>query len=158
MTLLTKGERPSWLVILVVLSIGITLTGFGNADRILWRATAHGAQMPGLVVDIRIYRLPDQAGEIRVPRVAFRAESGAVRIMEPARGSWRGRVEVDQPVLVALRDGGRAIVIDVPIVRRPLTSALLWCLTALGVLAWGLAIWFLIKRIAMRPGSTGELA
>ncbi|MCY4179295.1 MAG: hypothetical protein OXD48_03275 [Litoreibacter sp.] len=156
MSWLLRGERPSWSLIAVMLAFGIALTGFGNADRILWRVTSHGAQMPGLVVDIRSYRLPDQVQEVRVPKVAFRDAAGKVRIMEPARGTWRGRVEVDQPVLVALR--GRSIVVDVPFQRRPLTDALLWALTGVGLTAWGRAIFLLIKRIAMRPRSPRELA
>lgn len=142
-----KEYRPPWGVIGVLLAIGIVFTGFGNADRLFWRLTSHGAELPGIVVDNRAYRGPDQTYATYVPKVAFRDPAGQVRVMEVRRGSAHYDFEKDTPVRVLWRENSQTIAIDIPFERKLGTSIVLWLFTAIGMTCWLGAIWLLIRRI-----------
>ena len=140
-------SAPHWGRITVFLLVGIVFVGFGNADRVFWKLTSHGAQLPGLVVDVRSYRLPEQTHLTFVPKVAFRDPSGQVRILETRTGSAYYDFEIDQPVRVLWRDNSETIAIDLPFQRRIATSVVLTLFSAIGLVAWCWGIWLIMRRI-----------
>jgi len=121
--------RPTWGAIAVMLAVGVSLVAFGNLDRVFWKMTAHGAQEPGIVLDVRSYRLPETGYQTYVPRVAFRDPAGKIRIMETQRGSVHYDLLPEQAVLVAWE---------------------LSLVTALGLTFWLGGIWLLLRRISGR--------
>lgn len=144
--LITQG-RPGWGAIMVLLAVGVGFVGFGNGDRLLWTLTSHGAETPGVVVDIRSYRGPEDSFVTYVPKVAFRDERGKVRLMEARGGSRHYDLRPDQPVYVMWQPDRSGVVIDVPFKRRFATSVILSFLTAIGTTAWLWGIWLLVRRI-----------
>ncbi len=144
------GQKPSWALIAFCLVIGLVLVGFGNADRLLWRATAHGGDLPGVVVGLRSYRLPEEGGAlVHIPQVAFRDADGKLRIREVREGQVPVRLSPDQPVAVLWEPESKRIAIDMPFRRHPMTSIILSLLTALGITAWLCGIIYLVRRIRL---------
>lgn len=148
--------RPSWGVIATLLVLGIGLVGFGNGDRVLWKLTSHGATTPGVVLDVRSYRGPDDVFVTYVPKVAFRDDGGALRIMEVSEGSLRYALAPDQPVYVAWQRENGTIAIDVPFKRKFATSVVLSLLTAIGLTAWLYSIWLIGRRIRLNAAGMSE--
>ena len=122
----TEHHRPPWGFIAVLLVLGVAFVSFGNADRIFWRITSHGAKLPGVVVDVRAYRQPENTYLTYVPKVAFRDPAGAIRIMETRNGSIHYDFENDQPVMVLWRKNSETIAIDLPFQRKLGTSIIMW--------------------------------
>lgn len=151
-------HRPAWGVIALLLAMGVVFVGFGNADRVFWRMTAHGGTVPGLVVDVRSYRPPESAHALHVPTVAFRDDAGKIRVMEPARGARRLAFEVDQMVLVEWRAATQTIAVDLPFRRTLVTSIVMSLFTAIGVVAWGGGIWLIFRRARMLGGGMGQVS
>lgn len=145
-----RTRLPSWGLIATLVVVGVSLVGFGNADRLFWRLTSQGAQLPGLVTEVRSYRLPDSPNLIYVPKVAFRDPKGHVRIMEPQSGSIRFGFEPEQAVLVDWDPTSETITIDLPLQRKPFTSVALWLLTAVGLASWARGIWLILRRIILK--------
>ena len=142
--------RPTWGAIAVMLAVGVSLVAFGNLDRVFWKMTAHGAQEPGIVLDVRSYRLPETGYQTYVPRVAFRDPAGKIRIMETQRGSVHYDLLPEQAVLVAWEPGAETVAIDVPFRRETATSVIMSLVTALGLTFWLGGIWLLLRRISGR--------
>lgn len=149
-TKLASGA-PQWGLITLVLAIGIVFVGFGNADRIFWRMTSHGAKLPGLVTEVRSYYQPDATYATYVPKIAFRDPAGQVRIMETRRGSVHYDFAKDQPVMVLWRENSDTIAVDLPFQRKLGTSIVMWLFTTVGCVTWSWGIWLIMRRIVFKP-------
>jgi len=132
---------PTWGAISLMLAMGVSLVAFGNLDRVFWTLTSNGAQVPGLVLDVRSYRQPETSFQTYVPRVAFRDPTGKIRIMETARGSVHYNLLPEQTVLVAWEPGAETVAIDVPFRRETATSVIMSLVTALGLTFWLGGVW-----------------
>ncbi|MEM9581946.1 MAG: hypothetical protein AAGA08_02420 [Pseudomonadota bacterium] len=150
--------RPSWGTVSLVLLFGVAMVGFGNGDRVLWAVTSHGAQLPGVVLDVRSTRGAEDAAVSYIPKVAFRDPSGTVRVMEALTAPMPYRIATDAPVLVAWDSGSTELRIDVPFKRQPATSVILSLLTVLGVLSWLCGICLIGRRIRFATIRMGEAA
>ncbi len=150
--------RPSWSIISMVLLFGVGLVGFGNGDRLLWNLTSNGANLSGIVVDVRSYRRAEDTFVTFVPKVAFRNEDGAIYVREVSEGSRRFDLEVDQPVYVLWDKEKGTVAIDVPFKRQFMTSMILNLLTALGITAWVCGICLIGRRLVHRISRMGETA
>ncbi len=153
----TVHHRPPWGVIAILLAIGVVFVGFGNADRLFWNWTSHGAKLPGLVVDVRSYRLPDNTYPTYVPKIAFRDPDGKIRVMETKRGSVHYDFEREQPVRVLWRENSETIAIDLPFQRKLGTSIVMWVFTAVGAASWLGGIWLIMRRIHLSAVRMREL-
>lgn len=160
MTKTTRKEGaktlPSWGLIGSLVVIGIVLVGFGNADRVFWRLTSQGAQMPGIVTEVRSYRPPDSAALTYVPKVAFRDDHEKLRILEPSDAPTHYPFKPNQRVLVDWRKDSETITVDLPLQRGPVTSTALWLLTAVGLSCWAWGSWLILRRIILKTIRVGE--
>lgn len=146
---------PTWGAISLMLALGVSMVAFGNLDRVFWTLTSNGAQVPGLVLDVRSYRQPETGYQSYVPRVAFRDPEGRIRIMETQRGSVHYNLLPEQAVLVAWEPGAETVAIDVPFRRETVTSVIMSLVTALGLTFWLGAIWLLLRRVFSRISGRG---
>lgn len=140
---------PSWSSVSIALCFGIAMIGFGNGDRLVWKLTSHGAELPGIVLDVRSYRGPDGAQPSYIPKIAFRDASGTVKVAEVSGAPLRYPLTPDAPVLVAWDEEAGSLQIDVPFKRHPLTTMISRFFTLAGVSAWLCAIWLIGRRIVL---------
>ena len=142
------GPPPPLSLIAVVLCFGVSLVGFGNADRIVSSLSRAGGALPGIVIETRETRAAEATQPTYITKVAFRDDAGQVQIREAQPVPFRPNP--DQPVRVLWQDGDAQVQVDLPIMRGPVTSVVLTLFNAAGLMLWGLACWLLIRRMRLR--------
>lgn len=147
---MSAGERfrnPSGATIGMIVAAGLALILVGNIDRLFWWVTSNGAQLPGLVIELRSYRPPGSDELLFRPKVAFRDPEGKVRILETAKSSPLYNIKVDQPVLVKWQPETGDVTIDLPLQRSRVTSIIGWLLTSYGFIAVLAGVWMAAQRL-----------
>lgn len=148
------GPCPPLSLIAVLLCFGVSLVGFGNADRVVSVLSRAGGTLPGIVIETREVRIAEAALPAYVARVAFRDGAGTIHIREAAAVPFRPAS--DQPVRVLWRDGQARVQVDLPIARRPATELVLLLFNAAGLLIWGAACWLMVRRMYLRITRRGQ--
>ena len=142
------GPIPPLSLIAVLLCFGVSLVGFGNADRIVSTLSRAGGALPGLVIETREVRAAEAAQPAYIAKVAFRDAAGRVHIREARPVPFRPTP--DQAVRVLWRADGAGVQVDLPIIRGPVTKVVLALFNLAGLLIWGVACWLLIRRMRLR--------